>query len=61
MLFINHNKVVIQELDLDGALVVEGAEGASIAVKGLNIRQDKGWEWRALKNADDAQEHEQIR
>ena len=61
MLFIDHDKVVIQELDLDGALVVEGTEGVSVAVKGLHIRQDKGWEWRALHDGDDAEEHEKIR
>ena len=60
-LFINHDNVVLEDLSLDGALVVEGGKESVIIVDGLSVMHSQGWEWRALKDGDNAAEHEKIR
>lgn len=60
-LVINHDKVVIQDLNLDGALVVEGTKDKPIIIHGLSIAQSQGWEWQALRDGANAEEHEKIR
>lgn len=60
-LYINHDRVVVQDLHLDGAMVVEGAKDAFITIDGLRIAHDQGWEWEALREGVSAKEDEQIR
>ena len=60
-LSVNHDNVVVRELTLDGALVIEGAEETEIVVDGLRVQQEQGWEWRALEDDSSAEEHERIR
>ena len=38
---------LVEDLELDGALVVSAAPGATVTVKGLKVR-NKGWEWKEL-------------
>ena len=60
-LFIDHDNVIIEDLSLDGALVVEGANESTIIVDGLSVIHPHGWEWCALKDGNNAAEHEKIR
>ena len=60
MLCITHPDVYVHCLDLDGALVVEGQQGGTITIDGLQIH-NKGWEWQSLKEGNSAAEHERIR
>ncbi len=60
MLYINHADVQVQSLDLKGALVIEGQQGVVITIDGLQVN-NKGWEWRALRDSDDSEEHQKIR
>ena len=55
-LVVKGNGVVIESLDLDGALVIECEEGASGVIKDLVVK-NKGWK----KVADDSSEKEYIR
>ena len=60
MLYINHSDVAVECLDLDGALVVEGQQGSSITIDGLQVHNE-GWEWQPLEDSSSAAEHERIR
>lgn len=60
VLCINHPDVYVCSLELDGALVVEGREGSTITIDGLQIHNE-GWEWQSLKEGNSAAEHEKIR
>jgi len=50
-------KVVIEELVLDGALVLEVEEGASLRVKSLKV-ENAGWRFEELSDAEQASEPE---
>lgn len=60
MLYINHSDVYVKSLDLDGALVVEGQQGSTVTIDGLQVH-NKGWEWQPLKESSSTAEHERIR
>ena len=60
MLYINHSDVSVECLDLHGALVVEGQQGSSITIDGLQVHNG-GWEWLPLEESSSAAEHERIR
>ena len=42
---------LIEDLDLDGALIISAAPGVSLTVKGLKV-QNRGWEWKELKESE---------
>ncbi|BDA43416.1 UDP-sugar pyrophosphorylase [Coccomyxa sp. Obi] len=59
-LVINGADVHIKSLDLDGALVIDTAPGASLVIDGLKV-QNKGWKWQALNPNKPMTEEQMIR
>jgi UDP-sugar pyrophosphorylase len=53
---------LVENLELDGALVISAAPGATVSVKGLKV-QNKGWEWKELASGGegDASVPEELR
>ena len=49
--------VEIHALELDGALVIEVADGASLVINSLAVKND-GWEFRELSDDEQAREEE---
>lgn len=52
--------VHIKSLDVDGALVIDVAPGASLVIDGLKV-QNKGWKWQALNPNKPMTEEQMIR
>lgn len=60
MLYINHANVQVRSLDLRGALVVEGQQDVDITINGFQVN-NAGWQWLALQDSDNSEEHQKIR
>jgi UDP-sugar pyrophosphorylase len=52
--------VVLEALELDGALSITAGPGARVVVRGLRVR-NAGWEWRALGAGEEASAPEELR
>jgi UDP-sugar pyrophosphorylase len=52
--------VILEELDLDGALVITAAPGATVRVRGLRVA-NAGWDWVALTAEEEASAPEEQR
>jgi UDP-sugar pyrophosphorylase len=56
-LVLEGNGIMIKNMDLDGALVINACDGAQVTVDGLTVK-NKGWEFQEL--ADDADVPETV-
>ena len=59
-LVVKGNDIVIESMDIDGALVLDVCDGASLTVDGLKV-QNKGWTLEELPEGQDVPESVSIR